>query len=251
MVDTGSAKLTAGLATKTDVGADDKETGMVTQIKLQMDDSLPLRDVVFQTLRQAILGGVLQPGERLMELQLAHQLGVSRTPVREAIRKLEQEGLAQTLPRRGAMVADITRTDLEDVLEVRTALEVLAVQKACRTMTQQQIEKLQDTARAFEQCIEKEDLTAAARTDELFHEIIFNATGNRRLMQLLMNLRSQIYRYRLENLKNPNSRPELIREHQLILDALIRKDETKAEEAVRMHIRKQKEAILEYKKMQG
>ena len=222
---------------------------MVTQIKLQMDDALPLRDAVFQTLRQSILSGILQPGERLMELQLAHQLGVSRTPVREAIRRLEQEGLAQTLPRRGAIVADITRTDLEDVLEVRMALEVLAVQKACRAITQEQIRKLQKTAGEFEQCIEREDITAAALSDELFHEIIVESTGNRRLLQLLQNLRSQLYRYRLEHLKNPSSHPELIREHKLILDALNKHDEALAEEAIRTHITKQKETILEYKQI--
>ena len=222
---------------------------MTKEIKLQMDDSLPLRDVVFQTLRQAILSGILGPGERLRELELAHQLGVSRTPVREAIRKLEQEGLAQTFPRRGAIVADITRTDLEDVLEVRMTLEVLAVQKACRTITPGQLKELENTAAAFETYIEKGDLTAAAQTDELFHEIICHATGNRRLMQLLMTLRSQIYRYRLENLKNPKSHPDLIREHQVILQSLKEGDEDRGEEAVRTHIRRQKESILETKKM--
>ena len=220
---------------------------MTSEIKLLMDDTLPLRDVVFLTLRQAILSGVLKPGERLMELHLAHQLGVSRTPVREAIRKLEQEGLARTLPRRGALVADITRTDLEDVLEVRMALEVLAVQKACSTITPDQLEKLAQAAEGFEQSLAQEDLTAAAQADELFHEIICDATGNRRLMQLLYTLRSQIYRYRLENLKNPRSHAELVREHRMILQALQDHDESQAKKAVRMHIGKQKEFILEMK----
>ena len=224
---------------------------MTSEIKLLMDDTLPLRDVVFLTLRQAILSGVLKPGERLMELHLAHQLGVSRTPVREAIRKLEQEGLARTLPRRGALVADITRTDLEDVLEVRMALEVLAVQKACSTITPDQLEKLAQAAEGFEQSLAQEDLTAAAQADELFHEIICDATGNRRLMQLLYTLRSQIYRYRLENLKNPRSHAELVREHRMILQALQDHDESQAKKAVRMHIGKQKEFILEMKQFRG
>ena len=90
---------------------------MVEAFQLQMNEYLPLRDVVFQTLRQAILRGELKPGERLMEIHLAQKLGVSRTPVREAIRKLELEGLVLMIPRKGAVVAEITVSDLEDVLE--------------------------------------------------------------------------------------------------------------------------------------
>ena len=92
---------------------------------------LPLRDVVFNTLRQAILRGELKPGERLMEIRLANQLGVSRTPIREAIRMLELEGLVIMIPRKGAQVAQITEKDLNDVLEVRLGLEELATRFAC------------------------------------------------------------------------------------------------------------------------
>ena len=108
---------------------------MKDDFQIEMNEYLPLRDVVFNTLRQAILRGELQPGERLMEIQLAQRLGVSRTPVREAIRKLELEGLVLMIPRRGAEVAEITRQDLEDVLEVRAALEELAVKDACEHIT--------------------------------------------------------------------------------------------------------------------
>ena len=90
---------------------------MTDNLTLNMDAYLPLRDVVFNTLREAILKGELKPGERLMELQLASKLGVSRTPIREAIRMLEQEGLAVTMPRKGAEVAKMTLKDMEDVLE--------------------------------------------------------------------------------------------------------------------------------------
>ena len=95
------------------------------------NDYLPLRDVVFNTLRTSILTGELKPGERLMEIHLADKLGVSRTPIREAIRKLELEGLVTMIPRRGAEVAQITEKNLRDVLEVRRALDALAVELAC------------------------------------------------------------------------------------------------------------------------
>ena len=103
---------------------------MESNFNVSMNEYLPLRDVVFNTLRQAILRGELKPGERLMEIQLANKLGVSRTPVREAIRKLELEGLVLMIPRKGAEVADISEKSLRDVLEVREALEELAVRLA-------------------------------------------------------------------------------------------------------------------------
>ena len=101
---------------------------------MKINEYLPLRDIVFQTLRKAILTGELEPGERLMEIQLGEKLGVSRTPIREAIRKLELEGLVVMVPRKGAQVAHFTEKDIQDVLEVRAALEALAARIACKRM---------------------------------------------------------------------------------------------------------------------
>ena len=115
---------------------------MKGELKMDVNDYLPLRDVVFNTLRQAILRGEMEPGERLMEIQLAEKLGVSRTPIREAMRKLEQEGLVVMIPRRGAQVANITEKDLNDVLEVRIALENVAIEKACARMTEEEMRRL-------------------------------------------------------------------------------------------------------------
>ena len=115
---------------------------MKGELKMDVNEYLPLRDVVFNTLRQAILTGEMEPGERLMEIQLANKLGVSRTPIREAIRKLELEGLVVMVPRKGAEVADITEKDLRDVLEVRTALEELSIELAMKNITQEEFEQL-------------------------------------------------------------------------------------------------------------
>lgn len=218
---------------------------MTDDIQLQMSEYLPLRDVVFQTLRQAILRGKLQPGERLMEIHLAQQLGVSRTPVREAIRMLEQEGLVIMIPRKGAIVAEITKSDLEDVLEVRAALEELAVKKACRNISQEQLQELKKAAGKFAASLQKEDLMACAQADVAFHEIISAATENRRLIQILNNIREQIYRYRLENLKDKSSHANLVEEHTAICRALEERSEEKASEAVRVHIEHQKISIME------
>ena len=104
---------------------------MKGELKMDVNEYLPLRDVVFNTLRQAILTGEMEPGERLMEIQLANKLGVSRTPIREAIRKLELEGLVIMIPRKGAEVAHITVKDMREVLEFRSALEENAATLEC------------------------------------------------------------------------------------------------------------------------
>lgn len=218
---------------------------MTDDIQLQMNEYLPLRDVVFQTLRQAILRGNFQPGERLMEIHLAQKLGVSRTPVREAIRMLELEGLVIMVPRKGAIVAEITMSDLEDVLEVRAALEDLAVRKACQNMTNEEIEKLKSAAKEFADCLKQEDLMASAEADVNFHELICEATKNRRLGQILNNIREQIYRYRLENLKDKSSHANLLEEHENICNALEARSEERASEAIRVHIEHQKQSIIE------
>jgi DNA-binding transcriptional regulator YhcF (GntR family) len=103
--------------------------------KIDFNDYKPLREVIFNSIREAIILGELKPGERLMEVQLAEKLGVSRTPIREAIRKLELEGLVVMIPRKGAYVADLTKKDIIDVLEVRAALDGLATQLAAERIT--------------------------------------------------------------------------------------------------------------------
>ena len=121
------------------------------------DEFLPLRDVVFNTLRQSILLGELRPGERLMELHLANRLGVSRTPVREAIHKLALEGLVTIIPRRGAEVAQITEKSMNDVLEVRRALDALCVELACERITEEGLQALGAACEYFEQCVRTKD----------------------------------------------------------------------------------------------
>lgn len=217
---------------------------MIDNFHVDMNEYLPLRDVVFQTLRNAILKGEIQPGERLMEIQLAQRLGVSRTPVREAIRKLELEGLAIMIPRRGAIVADITVQDLKDVLELRAALEEMAVQKACDSITDEQMAKLEETSRQFKSSLAGTDLVRCVEADMAFHEVLYEAAGNKRLQQMLLNLREQMYRYRLEYMKDRNMHRLLAEEHDTIYRAIQSKDKEKAGNAMRVHIENQRDGIL-------
>ena len=218
---------------------------MEPKFEVKMDEFLPLRDVVFNTLRQAIRRGELKPGERLMEIQLANKLGVSRTPIREAIRKLELEGLVLMIPRKGAEVAEITEKNMLDVLEVRRALEELAVKLACERITEEEIQELKDAADAFQKILSEKDITKIAEADEAFHDVIFKSTGNDRLIQLLNSLREQMYRYRLEYLKREEYHPQLLEEHQQIIDRITRKDQSEAAELIDRHIGNQVDVMLE------
>ncbi len=216
---------------------------MKADLTLDINDYLPLRDVVFNTLRQAILKGELEPGERLMEVQLANKLGVSRTPIREAIRKLELEGLVRMVPRKGAEVASITEKDMRDVLEVRTALDGLAVQLVCDKIKKSDIKELVDANKEFEKSISTKNLTLIAEADETFHDIIYKITENQRLIQMVNNLREQMYRYRLEYLKDENTHPKLVKEHEDIIEQLANKDLEAASKSVKMHVINQEKSI--------
>lgn len=209
---------------------------MEHDLKVNMNEYLPLRDVVFNTLRQAILRGELEPGERLMEIQLAERLGVSRTPIREAIRKLELEGLVLMIPRKGAEVAKISEKSLRDVLEVRRSLEELAIELACQRMGEEATENLAAAQRAFAAAIESGDVMAIAESDEHYHDVIYQGTENSRLVQILNNLREQMYRYRLEYIKDEDKRQILLIEHEAILKAIRNRHVSEAKEAMRAHI---------------
>ena len=218
---------------------------MGNNFEVKMNEYLPLRDVVFNTLRQAILKGELAPGERLMEIQLAQKLGVSRTPIREAIRKLELEGLVLMIPRRGAEVARISEKSLKDVLEVRRSLEELAIELACQRMTEEDMQALEEAQKAFKAAIDQGDAMKIAETDEAYHDVIYHSTRNKRLVQILNNLREQMYRYRVEYLKRDGVFPQLIAEHEAIIRHIENNEKEKATEVMCRHIDNQVEAVID------
>lgn len=211
----------------------------------EMDEYLPLRDVVFKTLRQGILTGELKPGERLMEIHLANKLGVSRTPIREAIRKLELEGLVTMIPRRGAEVAQITEKSMKDVLEVRKVLDRLSIELACDRITEEEKKQLKEACIAFEEAVKEGDFAQIAKADVAFHDIIVAATGNMRLSQMVNNLAEQMYRYRFEYIKDKNQHQRLVSEHKIIYEGISKGDRNKALSAIDEHIDNQEKVILQ------
>ena len=179
-----------------------------------------------------------------MELQLAAKLGVSRTPIREAIRMLEQEGLAVTIPRKGAEVARMTEKDMEDVLQIRDALDELAASIACEQISEEELAELRRTMHEFEESTKTGDVKRIAEADVRFHDIIYHATRNVKLENMLNNLREQMYRYRLEYIKDEEKRQILLAEHRKIYRALCSRHVEEAKQAMREHIDNQEITVL-------
>ena len=189
-------------------------------VPIRLDNYKPLRELVFESLREAIIGGMLYPSERLMEIQLAEEMGVSRTPVREAIRKLELEGLVVMIPRKGAYVAGLSLKDIADVFEIRGALEGLAAELAAERATDEELEAMERYLVKISEEIENGDLTKVVETDTDFHTLIYKASRNTRLSQIINNLREQIQRFRTTSLSFPGRMKIALEEHRKIVEAV-------------------------------
>ena len=219
------------------------------------NEYLPLRDVVFNTLRESILTGEMKPGERLMEIHLANRLGVSRTPIREAIRMLELEGLVTMIPRRGAEVAQITEKGLKAARGGRIILrrqpeaiftaELLEANQDWEYgLTEEEIRELRRACDTFVQMTRTQDAVRIAQADVALHDIIVRASGNDRLIQMVGNLSQQMYRYRLEYIKDVSQHGRLIEEHEEIYRCIRSRDGEAGARAIRMHIYNQEQSIL-------
>ncbi len=217
---------------------------MTTDFTIIFDEYMPLKELVFTTLKKAIIKGELQPGDRLMELQLAEKMGVSRTPIREAIHKLSREGLVTLIPRKGAEVAGMSRKTLNDVLTVRKDLEILAFRLAFESISKEQMEDLSRRMSAFEEAVDEDDILKMVDADEQFHSVIYEAAANNKLRDILNDLKESMYRYRLEYLKDSAFRKRLEKEHRALVDSILKKDLKKGLSVAESHIENQKKAVL-------
>ena len=206
----------------------------MVNLKVNYDEYIPLRDIVFKTLREAIITGDLKPGERLMEIKLANELGVSRTPVREAIRKLELEGLVIMTARKGAEVAPINEKDLES----------LACELACKNVQPENVALFEEINAKTEEAVKNETIEEITKQDVAFHEAIYSITKNDRLVQMLHNLKEHIFRYRLEYIKDMKNKGTIVEEHKKIIDAIASKNVRAACKEIERHIEVQEKYIL-------
>ncbi len=213
-------------------------------IPIRLDNYKPLRELVFESLREAIINGTLKPGERLMEVQLAEDMGVSRTPVREAIRKLELEGFVVMVPRKGAYVAGISLKDIADVFEIRAALEGLAAGLAAERITEDELEELERHLVRVNESTENNDLPALVELDTSFHDILYKASRNDRLVQIINNLREQIQRFRTASLAVPGRMKDTLLEHKEIVEAISERNATQAQFLAQQHVENAENSML-------
>lgn len=211
---------------------------------IRLDSYQPLREVVCETLRDAIRKGVLKPGERLMEIQLADELGVSRTPVREAIRKLELEGYVIMMPRRGTYVANLSIRDVNEVFEIRTSLDSLASGLAAERITDEELEHLQRLLVAIGGYIEQGDMDKIVETDTEFHDLLYTASRNSRLTGIIFNLREQLTRFRTASMSYPGRLRATLEEHRRIVEAIAQGDVKEAQAASEYHMEKSEQTLL-------
>lgn len=202
-----------------------------------------LRDSVYNSLKKAIMTGVLQPDERLMEIPIANQLGVSRTPVREAIQRLEKELLVISSPRCGAKVAGITYKAVKDALDVRIGVETMVVRAVVDNITADQLIELKNINNEIRATIEEGNVVKISDLDNLLHRKIVEATGNNVLKDIMRMLEEHVLRYRYEYIKSIKGSYNIVEEHDLIIEAIENKDVESASKYMIDHISRQKDEI--------
>lgn len=221
---------------------DKQGRNMLTPI--QLDTYKPLREVVSDALRQAIKDGVLQPGQRLMEIRLADELGVSRTPIREAIRKLEQEGFVVMVPRRGTYVADISLKDIAQVFEIRGALEELAAGLAAERITNDELECLERILVEINEYMEHDDFAKIVDADVRFHDVLYQASRNQRLVDILHNLREQMLRFRSISMHYPGRLSATWEEHRQMVENIANHNSAMARKVAKRHMENSEKTLL-------
>lgn len=213
------------------------------------DDSLQLRrgntlaHRVYEIIKDRILSAELPPGTRLKDNELARTFGVSNTPVREAIRELEKDGLIETIPYRGRFVKKMSIEETSEVYDVRMALEALAARLAVKRITESQLEEMEKAVQEYAIASERDDITAGLEADLAFHDLIVQASGNSTLLQVLRDLANRIQVLRQLD-KGKMRRKQSLEDHKAILRALKERDEEKAEVQVCRHIAKGKENVV-------
>ncbi|MBR4410653.1 MAG: GntR family transcriptional regulator [Firmicutes bacterium] len=213
-------------------------------LNFDLQNHRPLREIVYEELKRQILVGEIAPGTRMMEVELADVMGVSRTPVREAIRKLEKEGLVTIEPRKGAYASNISIKDMVDVLEVRQGLEGMAAAIASGKITERQKAELLNVVEKYKAAVESANIEEIIKYDEEFHSMIISISGNKTLMQVFSTVQELALRFRYIYYDDFNRYESMPREHQLIEEAIMSGDAEKARVAAGDHVSKLKEFIL-------
>ena len=216
-----------------------------------MQQHKPLRELVYEELRMLIMTGQIKPGTRMMEIELADSMGVSRTPVREAIRQLEKDGLVTIEPRKGAYASEISPEDMEAMLVVREPLEGLATYLATQTMTDEELADIKQVNDEYESALKSGDKEKMIQADTHFHNLITQASHNRYLISILLDLQEQVLRFRYIYFKSGKRAEDVVNEHKMILKSLEKRDAEAAKRYSIEHIVSLRESIASEGDFQG
>ncbi len=204
-----------------------------------------LGNQAYQELKKLILERRFLPGEKINEGELAQALGISRTPIREALNRLAKEGLVNIYPQRGAFVVEFSEKDVEELFLIREKLEGLAAYLAAGKITAKDLEKLESCLKGFQEPFEEKEIKRYAREDFKFHQTIVALSEARRLISLIATLHDFIRLYRLTTIGLSGRMKNSLEEHKRIVAALKRKDPAEAEEAMQEHIRHVRQGVME------
>ncbi len=213
-------------------------------VKDEVSDKYSLRGRVFHKIREDILSGKYKQNEELREATIGEELGVSRTPVREAFRQLELEGLLTIIPNKGAYVTGITAKDVQDIYMIRSLLEGLCVRWVTENISKELMEELEENIYLSEYHEEKGHLEQIAILDNRFHEILYDACDSKMLEHLLRDFHQYVYRVRKLTLANVTRGRESTSEHKQIVEAIKEKDAARAESLANAHILRAYENML-------
>jgi GntR family transcriptional regulator, rspAB operon transcriptional repressor len=214
--------------------------------QLIIADTETIRKKVHKHLREQILSGEIGPNERLIETKIAKEIGTSRTPVREALHSLEQEGLIESIPRIGYKVKLINDHEAVEIWEIRSAIETLAARWACENARARLIKELRKNITLAEKHIANDEVTTFVDLDAQFHEIIARLSGGKRLLELTQSLRRHALRYRIQSIYLPGTALRAIDGHRKILDAIEGNDYEALNQAVKDHLEQSKKDTLRY-----
>ena len=218
---------------------------MIDLGNIEKHDLRPIRDIVFEKIRRAIFSGELKKEDRLVESTIAENLGVSRTPVREALRQLESEGLVENLPRRGAVVVGIALEDAVEIYDIREALEGLMARKTCENIEEESIQELREILKNMEASIDGEDYKSYLALHERYNDILLTNSKNKRLITMLRNIHEYLSSLRSITLYTKDRRAVAYYEHVEIVDALERRNGDLVEILAKNHVSKAKKAFLD------
>ncbi len=199
---------------------------------------------VFEEIEQAILSGVYSVGDQLVESKISLELGVSRTPVREALKQLELEGLVTTIPNKGTFVVGISTEDIIDIYTIRVAVEGISSLWAAQRITPEEIKELETIVELHEFYSSKKDVLQLLQLDSKFHEMIYDISRSRVLKHTLASFHNHLKRARESSLLTAGRTIEAVKEHRAIFEAIAKRDGEKAKELTEMHIINARENIL-------